>query len=181
MTIDSEDRPIQIVCSLLSFYGQCYIQNKKRVEPSNFHNWFILLRPSVSFRFSITTLVILGWNGWNHPNIHSVYAISCCFVVSKLVVLSHNVYLSLHFVVCGETKYHKIISSLLLLLSLITRCCPLWKTTIDLFSYHLLLHVVVVNTQNIDLALSVVPLFCLRWAISIVYPYLKSLSCCCLW
>lgn len=110
VTIDSEDRPIQIVCSLLSFYGQCYIQNKKRVKPKQ-QNWFILLRPSVSFRFSITTLVILGWNGWNHPNIHSVYAISCCFVVSKLVVLSHNVYLSLHFVVCRETTYHKIISS----------------------------------------------------------------------
>lgn len=180
MTIDSEDRPIQIVCSLLSFYGQCYIQNKKRVKPSNRIDLFYWDHLYLS-RFSITTLVILGWNGWNYPNIHSVYAISCCFVVSKLVVPSHNVYLSLHFVVCGKTKYHKIISSLLLLLSLITRCCPLWKTTIDLFSYHLLLHVVVVNTQNIDLALSAVLLFCLRWAISIVYPYLKSLSCCCLW
>lgn len=40
MTIDSEDRPIQIVCSLLSFYGQCYIQNKKRVEPSNIIDLF---------------------------------------------------------------------------------------------------------------------------------------------
>lgn len=177
MTIDSEDRPIQIVCSLLSFYGQCYIQNKKRVEPSNIIDLFYWDHLYLS---GSQSQPLLSWAEMDEI-IHSVYAISCCFVVSKLVVLSHNVYLSLHFVVCGETKYHKIISSLLLLLSLITRCCPLWKTTIDLFSYHLLLHVVVVNTQNIDLELSVVLLFCLRWAISIVYPYLKSPSCCCLW
>lgn len=177
MTIDSEDRPIQIVCSLLSFYGQCYIQNKKRVEPSNIIDLFYWDHLYLS---GSQSQPLLSW-----AEMDEIILISTVFmpsvVVSKLVVLSHNVYLSLHFVVCGETKYHKIISSLLLLLSLITRCCPLWKTTIDLFSYHLLLHVVVVNTQNIDLALSVVLLFCLRWAISIVYPYLKSLSCCCLW
>lgn len=166
---------------LLSFYGQCYIQNKKRVEPSNIIDLFYWDHLYLS---GSQSQPLLSWAEMDEIiliSTCSVYAISCCFVVSKLVVLSHNVYLSLHFVVCGETKYHKIISSLLLLLSLITRCCPLWKTTIDLFSYHLLLHVVVVNTQNIDLALSVVPLFCLRWAISIVYPYRKSLSCCCLW
>lgn len=190
MTIDSEDRPIQIVCSLLSFYGQCYIQNKKRVKPSNridlFYRDHLYLSGSQSQPLS-------SWAEMDEIILISTVFMPSVVVLLFLSLLSLAIMFTCHCILLFVGRQHITRSSvlLLLLLSLITRCCPLWKTTIDLFiyhlftidlfTYHLLLHVVVVNTQNIDLELSVVLLFCLRWAISIVYPYLKSLSCCCLW
>lgn len=180
MTIDSEDRPIQIVCSLLSFYGQCYIQNKKRVEPSNIIDLFYWDHLYLS---GSQSQPLLSWAEMDEIILISTVFMPSVVVLLFLSLLSLATMFTCHCILLFVGRQHITRSSvlLLLLLSLITRCCSLWKTTIDLFTYHLLLHVVVVNTQNIDLALSVVPLFCLRWAISIVYPYLKSLSCCCLW
>lgn len=178
MTIDSEDRPILIVCSLLSFYGQCYIQNKKGLNLSNRIDLFYWDHLYLS---GSQSQPLLSWAEMDE--IILIFTVPSVVVLLFLSLLSLAIMFTCHCMLLfvGRQRITRSSVLLLLLLSLITRCCPLWKTTIDLFTYHLLLLVVVVNTQNIDLALSVVPLFCLRWAISIVYPYLKSLSCCCLW